>query len=531
MKRLLGRLIRNDDGAIAPTVALTVVALIAAGGIAFDYARVASMDSELQNAADQSALAAASQLDGQSGACARAAAAANALLRNNTFFANDGAGTAVVVPTASATDCNGNASIKFYKSYDQDTDTFGELATLDGDAHVVWIAITPRQSRYALTPIVAAIRSGNIGAEAIASLGSAICKTPPVMLCNPEEPAGNDDLYLPYNPTRGIGLRLITGDADAPGNFGWLTAYDAAGNLIEGANALKELIAYNVPQAKCQPADFVTTKPGMSASVLDAVNGRFDVYAAGASSCPGGGTCSPAENTRKDLVCEPNASVTACKKSEGDWKEPTNPYHPTSTTALATDGTQDMGMKTMGYPKDLCHAVKKASNTCGISGDGNWDRDAYFRVNYKWDHATWTGKPGLNANVSRFDVYRWEINNPSFGTSPNAAGIAIPIPAAPKEEAFSQAATGRSSIATPDRRRIAIAVLNCHALDAKGKETGPVATWLDSFLVEPAMQRGPNKPAEIFTDQKEVYVEVIGATTVGSQNSPIVRRDVPYLIR
>lgn len=532
MKRLLGRLARNDEGAIAPTVALTLVALIAAGGIAFDYARVASMDSELQNAADQAALAAASQLDGQAGACQRAAAAASGLLRNNTFFANDQAGTAVAVPTSSVTDCNGNASIKFYKSYDQDADTFGELATADGDAHVVWIKVTPRQSRYALTPIVAAIRSGNIGAEAISSLGSAICKTPPVMLCNPEEPSGNNDVYLPYNPARGIGLRLITGDATAPGNFGWLTAYDAAGNLIDGANALKELIGYNTPPAKCQPADFVTTKPGMSASVLDAVNGRFDVYASGASACPGGTntTCSPAENTRKDLVCEPNASSTACKKSDGDWKEPSVPYHPTSTTALKTDGTEDGGMQTMGYPKDLCHAVKKVSNTCGISGDGNWDRDAYFRINYGWDHATWTGKPGLSANVSRFDVYRWEINNPSNGTSP-AKGIAIPISAAAKETAFSQAATGRPSITTPDRRRIAIAVLNCRALQAKGKETGPVATWLDSFLVEPAFQRGPNKPAEIFTDQKEVYVEVIGATTVGSQNSPIVRRDVPYLIR
>jgi hypothetical protein len=287
------------------------------------------------------------------------------------------------------------------------------------------------------------------------------------------------------------------------------------------------LIAYNVPGAKCQPADFVTTKPGMSASVLDAVNGRFDVYAAGASSCPNGGTCSPAENTRKDVVCEPNNSNTACKKTDGAWAEPTIAYHPTSTTPLATDGSQDGGMKTMGYPKDLCHAVKKISNTCGISGDGNWDRDAYFRINYGWDHATWTAKPGLNANVSRFDVYRWEIANPNVG----GKGISVPINAAAKEEAFSQAATGRPSIASPDRRRIAIAVLNCNALEAKGKETGPVATWLDSFLVEPAMQRGVNKPDQIFTDQKEVYVEVIGATSVGSQNSPIVRRDVPYLIR
>ena len=64
MMRSGPRIFRNTDGAVAPTVALSLVALIAAGGIAFDYARMASMDTELQNAADQAVLAAASQLDG-----------------------------------------------------------------------------------------------------------------------------------------------------------------------------------------------------------------------------------------------------------------------------------------------------------------------------------------------------------------------------------------------------------------------------------------------------------------------------------
>ena len=52
----VSRLLRSNNGNVAPTVALSIVALIAAGGIAFDYARLASMDPELQNAADQAAL-------------------------------------------------------------------------------------------------------------------------------------------------------------------------------------------------------------------------------------------------------------------------------------------------------------------------------------------------------------------------------------------------------------------------------------------------------------------------------------------
>ena len=50
-------------------------------------------------------------------------------------------------------------------------------------------------------------------------------------------------------------------------------------------------------------------------------------------------------------------------------------------------------------------------------------------------------------------------------------------------------------------------------------------------LVQPAFQRGPGNPAQMFTDQKDIYVEVIGSTNVGVGNSLIVRRDVPYLLR
>src|SRR3546814_2886644 len=61
MRGVLAGLARSEAGAVAPTVALSLFGLIAAGGLAFDYARLASLDTELQNAADHAALAAASQ--------------------------------------------------------------------------------------------------------------------------------------------------------------------------------------------------------------------------------------------------------------------------------------------------------------------------------------------------------------------------------------------------------------------------------------------------------------------------------------
>src|SRR5438067_2192604 len=105
MRGIARRLWTDDQGSVAPIVAISLIGLLAVGGVGFDYARLASMHTELQNAADHAALAAASQLDGSTDSCARAAAAAASLLSNKTYFANDNAGTGVQVPTASVTDC------------------------------------------------------------------------------------------------------------------------------------------------------------------------------------------------------------------------------------------------------------------------------------------------------------------------------------------------------------------------------------------------------------------------------------------
>src|SRR3954469_8765078 len=103
MRGLARRLWRNADGAVAPLVALSLTALIAAGGVAFDYARLAAMDTELQQAADQAALAAATQLDRSDDSQTRAATSiqdpdsTHRLASNFARFANDGNGTGVTI--------------------------------------------------------------------------------------------------------------------------------------------------------------------------------------------------------------------------------------------------------------------------------------------------------------------------------------------------------------------------------------------------------------------------------------------------
>ena len=114
MRRAWSRLKHNNRGAVAPIVGLSMFGLIAMGGIAFDYARLATLDTELQNAADQAALAGASQLDGQSGAVVRAVAAAQSLLANQTYLGNDGAGTAIETGTTTGSGASSVFRIVFY---------------------------------------------------------------------------------------------------------------------------------------------------------------------------------------------------------------------------------------------------------------------------------------------------------------------------------------------------------------------------------------------------------------------------------
>lgn len=519
------KLKRDERGAVAPTVALSLVGLIAAGGLAFDYAHMAALDTELQQAADQAALAGATQLDGKANAISRATAAAQNLIKNSALLANDGIDRRVTIPT-----------LTFYDGYDQSTDTYGSVTTDNAAAKVVRVAVGGRTAVYALTPIVGLFNSGTMGAEAVASIGNAICKTPPVMLCNPDEPSTNVNENLAFAAVKGVGLRLVTGNATVPGNFGWLEA-----GIANGSNALAASLGYNSPPGDCQPTTGVTTKTGMDTSVLKAFNTRFDVYANGNTTCPGqfGGVCSPSPNARKDVVCDPDSAKTACKNDT--WNESSKPYHPTAAAALPTTGASDPDV--MGYPKDLCQALPRAqvlasTSTCPVKGDGAWDRDAYFRVNYGYAAGSaWQTPTGLSATASRFEVYQWELAHPSISNGGKNYGINVPQVKG-SEAAFSYPATGRAGVASSttqaDRRRVSVAVLNCQALGVHGKTSNaPVPTWLDVFLVEPAIDRQDKPPAKtLYTDNKDVYVEIIGVTTASSANAgQVVRRDKPYLIR
>jgi hypothetical protein len=530
MKRHLFGRGGDNSAAVAPTVALSLFALVGAAGLAFDYARMATLDTELQNAADQAALAAASQLDGESQACARAVAAARELLVNQTVFANDGQSVKVDVPDSAVClpdavtpgdpeiEDDPAASIRFFQ------DKAGLVpATTNDNANFVEVIVESRRANFALTPIVGAFSSGDLSAKARAGLGTALCKVPPLMVC---PPAGAE---VDWNALRGHGIRAVSNSGSnwAPGAFGYIGPQDA--------NSTQIALAFENPVFQCQEIEGEEeVSTGAPTPAIVAINTRFDIYdissGGGATLAPCTGTaCPPALNVAKDLVRAGDASGgNACKIHSNGWKlvsPAENRFWPrekdvadTAMTPIDANGVIDA----MGLPRDNMHYCSyNTGGACDTNrfGDGVWARGDYFN---KYHSGRIPTTPDA-ATMTRYETYLWEIEN---GFIPN--GVASGSGAG----ALLQNGTAVCNATVPDpsrdRRVLQVAVGgNCE--DLAGASTPvEVETWVEMFLVEPGV---PGSGRGNGDSGNEIYLEVIREVDPGGAAAQIVRRDVPYLVR
>ena len=531
MKRtLLGRWIKfldSKEGAVAPTLALSLFGLIAAGGIAFDYARLAAMDTELQQAADQAALAAATQLDRAGGAQARAATAiqdgtsTNRLASNLTRFANDSAGSSVEI-----------ADITFCSEFDDsepDTDAACEEAEDDSDSAFVIVTTELRTANYALTPIVAAI-SGTIEARAVAGVESSICNVAPLLVCAPNTNfPSNDDIG------KGIVMKVAGGDQWVPGNYGLLD-FGAGKPAVEAA-----LMGFGLNG--CQSSDDNQTEPG-NADVTNAINTRFDVYDGGGSTkdpsaCKSDGTGCPAKNVNKDMALSMEVTYSTARTVTVAPTDTSSCGDVGNNITYATDYTRDASSK--GLPRDTCHY---SSCSDGNFGDGDWDRAGYMAANHPGvdidDVATAVGKDA--DKVTRYDVYNWELNNEANGKMAARQIGTTPAPTTkngPQQTTIwtytKQCQFKKPKLANTnypdqkDRRVLPIVAADCSNLKGKGEafEDYVLLRVFDVFLPEPSLARNSSQEAH------EIYGEILGPaeTFAGSSGFQYYSRNRPYLVR
>lgn len=482
----------DDRGAIGPMYAIALFALVAIAGVGFDYGRMVTAQSELQNAADQAALAAATQLTGQSDARELAKQAARNYFQNRTRIADDGEGPLIAIPDDGFT---------FFSDGNANTP-----ATSDADATAVEVSVAPREVFYALTPVVAVLSSGGIQAHARAALRRAQCQLPPIMVC-----IDRSDFLLPANKGKSLRMRWHSSDDVmplAPGNYGFLDIRGVRSSNVElGENSANY----------CSDIDNIVTEPGFRNKETPALNTRFDMpfnVQGDKRSCDinGTGDFCPAENVRKNYVLKEEHTIVTASATPLVLGDPAIPAC-SATPDTRNNSWIGFADRTLAMPADqqLQFSSFRMDNcfyngSCSYLGDGLWDIDRYL--------ATW--HPGVSKaqlpSTTRFGVYQWELQDKANRLQPRAVQVidSDPRPIGKTgnySHKVEQYCTYPQPVFSPplppsstqkDRRILTVLAAECRGLTGRSPVT-PLG-WMDTFVIEPASDDEPST----------LKVEVIG---------------------
>lgn len=514
MFRRVSGFIRGDEGAVAPLYAIAIIALVGMGALAWDVSRAFALRAELDAAVDAAALAGATQLDGSPGSIGRATAAAQgAFVKNRQRLADDSEPNVTIA----------TSDIKFPTSLGSPR-TFLDKSATTSDAAATFIQIDLAPRDLSLIMGVFARSTGfKVTAHAVAGYGSGLCKIPPLMVCNPNEPVGNVDRTLVFNADNYTGYGLTMKGAPggstawAPGAFGYLSV---GGNL----DAIKDAMARNPPSTECY-GSVVTAKDGQNSSVLDYFNVRFDIYASGLpSNWVNESAYAPAQNTVTGLDRTSTSGSSECKP---DYSGRNDEKY---------DGTVTDDVVAMSLPMDTC-AYPVGSGSCQIGlGNGAWDSTGYFSVVHHPittidpttapTGETWASfGPVPSSSVTkptRYQVYQWELkhrdSSGSWTTGAMAANAGAGVNASSGTDFVSPQCSSLDVVSTPDRRTTSVVVVNCRAemaYHSKNNLNGlelKVAGGVDVFLTQPAFTRG---------GENFITGEIIGKTsdisTVGKE--------------
>lgn len=478
------RFLQDESAAVGPMYALALFGLIIVAGAGWDYSRMMTMDSELQNAADQAALAAATQLDGSEGAMQRARDAANTYLAtstsewvNETRLSTDAAGRPIT-----------SLTFNFYDGYDRASDTFGTEITDDDDgenATVVLVTVNPRATKFYLTAIGGLLSSGGIAANAVAGLDTAVCKVPPLMFCAPSANFPNIDIATGATDIgKGIQLHPRANEADpwASGNFGFLNI-DYTDTPSGNPNTT---LGWNSDFSGCA-GEAVESRTGSRTPEVRALNTRFDLYGSGTPGCDGSGNFCPAENVRKNYV----------RVETQTFNQNQNPAGFACSTANSGTWT-----KVEDLPNSVPYQGMPADTSfSGNIGNGEWNPGTYM-TNVYGDATLVDTVPDINGNgaISRYEVYQWEIANdldsgPDLmaprelfrqNTALNGNRTQVTLYCAYPQPTIGTAVT--PGPAAKDRRIMTIAAVDCTGLN--GHAQVDIIRWVDIFLVQPAQESG-----------------------------------------
>ena len=533
---------RNVQGSVALYVALGSMVFLPVAAIAIELSSLFALHTEVQQAAEAAALAAARKLDyTDDGLVAAEDAARNAVVNFQSLASDEG--NVVEIQTVTFLWALPPAPQTNYELY---------TTTKASDARYVRTVTEPRQHISGLLSAFISIWIGGSTASAgHVVVGAAVggrtavaCRTLPLMMCNPAEPGsavaqalgGYNKFgdFLKANPrwtraqlrTKWIGPHASFG----PGTFGLLEPTISQKN---GAKGIEDELALNIPSF-CVALNGASIDPdirtGQAATVVDGLNVRFDIYESNWKSEKNSADYPPAPNVTKAWDKKGgNACNVEPKNAPGDAasyqalpRDPcfANPSLPICFAYEALDtysplygannGFSLLNYFTVNHPKDVTGGAIK-------SAIFNELKAKEIAVNNE------IGMPlpptATQASpVSRYAVYRWEIDKAS-----NIPGSQTKQGPLPKEEGRPQCNSG--NIGSPDRRLLYIAVVNCQQqaeeIAAHGKVN--VTEFAEGFLTE-APIHGQGGSAD-----KGAMIFEIRRTIEQGSASNIVLRDVVQL--
>jgi Putative Flp pilus-assembly TadE/G-like len=466
------RLWNNEDGVVLPYVAMTLAVIIGFAALALDGSRLMSVQTQMQNAADALALAGAAELDRRPDSIIRAEAAIRGLLVNP--IAGAGIGEMAQVE-----------SIEFLSSLPANDDSPITARNLTEDptlAGYVEVSVKP-VSMSMIFPV--SLSSGRqdiaVGAHAVAGYDQIVCDALPVFICNPFETSGMTYyqatqalIAADQNPAAHRQLvRLARSQSKNGGYEAGDFGYVAAATGFLPSTACGPSAGRGVPQAlaanhvrACYRLSAVAIVPGNDQPAMDGLNTRFDIYAGGFGPCR---IYVPDLNVRKGFIVPGNVNWCNAVPASANWPIP-DPI----ASALPLD-------------QNMIGGANQSLNLNVAIGNGSWDCAGY------WSTAHFAG-PGKNApppgctpaaTISRYDVYRYELNY----LNDRSAGAEFGGPrCAPPGAA--------------NRRTITVPIVNCGSSPApvlNDTQGVPVAGFGRFFLVLPAQPGTSGNPYAEFT--------------------------------
>jgi Flp pilus assembly protein TadG len=252
---------QDRAGAVAIYTAFAGSLLIGSAVLAVDYGRMAVLRTQMQNAADAAALAAAAQLDHQANARARAEDVARSAA---TQTASVGLGTVALEV----------ADVAFFSAM---TPAPVE-ATDDRDAAFVRVTLAPRTADLLFQPVLNLVAravsptTATLGARATAAAAPFVCNAPTVMICDLGTGDFGGELMSPAQAGRQL---MLLEHGSAPANFFYAVFKLACPPGNPSCSAAQAAAFGASPDPDRCGGGEVSVVNGSSGDIDDSINGRF----------------------------------------------------------------------------------------------------------------------------------------------------------------------------------------------------------------------------------------------------------------